>query len=191
LQLISEDMAWKDTFTRQAQKEGYQARSIYKLKELDKKFNIFRKGDNVLDLGCFPGSWLQYAKRQVKNGTVIGVDLKPIPKLNEDIIFIKKDVFDLEREDIPVEEINIVISDMAPSTTGVRDIDQAAAMDLSQRAFDIAKDCKAKVFVCKYFQGPESDEFIKDLRDYFNIVKTFKPRSSRGKSIEMYAIGKI
>ena len=119
-------MAWKDTFTRQAQKEGYQARSIYKLKELDKKFNIFRKGDNVLDLGCFPGSWLQYAKRQVKNGTVIGVDLKPIPKLKEDIIFIKKDVFDLEREDIPVEEINIVISDMAPSTTGVRDIDQAA-----------------------------------------------------------------
>ena len=183
-------MAWKDTFTRQAQKEGYQARSIYKLKELDKKFNIFRKGDNVLDLGCFPGSWLQYAKQQVKNGTVIGVDLKSIPKLEEDTIFIKKDVFDLESKDIPVEEINIVISDMAPSTTGVRDIDQAAAMDLSQRAFDIAKGCKAKVFVCKYFQGPETDVFIKELKQYFAVVKTYKPKSSRAKSIEMYVICK-
>ena len=184
-------MVWKDTFTKQAKKEGFQARSVFKLKEIDKKYCIFRKGDNVLDLGCFPGSWLQYAKQQVGDGVVIGIDLKKIPKLNEEIMFIQKDIFELEKRDLPVDRINVVLSDMAPSTTGVRDIDQAASIDLAYQAFETAKKLKAMVFVCKYFQGPESDDFLKELKQYFAVVKTFKPRSSRGKSIEMYAIGKI
>ena len=182
-------MAWKDVFTKQAKSAGYEARSVFKLKEIDKKYNIFRKGDNVVDLGCYPGSWIQYAQEKVGDGIVIGIDLKQIPPLRQDVVFIKKDVYDLDRGDFDVE-INVVLSDMAPSTTGIRDIDQGASLDLAYCALGIAKMVRAKVFVCKYFQGPESDEFVKELKGYFGFVRTFKPKSSRSKSIEMYAVCK-
>jgi len=151
LQIISKDMAWKDTFTKQAKKEGFRARSVFKLKEIDKKYRIFRKGDNVLDLGCFPGSWLQYAKQQVGEGVVIGIDLKKIPKLNEEVMFIQKDIFELEKQDLPVDRINVVLSDMAPSTSGVRDIDQAASIDLAYQAFETAKKTKGNGFCLQIF----------------------------------------
>ena len=185
-------MVWRDAFTRQAKKEGYKARSVWKLKELDKKYQVFKKRDNVVDLGCYPGSWLKYAKQQVGTGTVIGIDLKTIPKLKEDVIFLKKDIFDLTQQDIQthVDHVDVVLSDMAPSTTGIRDVDQNASIDLAQQAFEVAKELDASVFVCKYFQGPDSDEFIRELRQYFEKVKSYKPKSSRGKSIEMYVVCK-
>jgi len=185
-------MAWRDVFTREAKRLGYTSRSIFKLKEINKRYRVFRKGDNVVDLGCYPGSWMQYAKQKVETGVVIGVDTKQIPQLKEEVIFVKKDVFVLEKKDIEkyVTHVEVVLSDLSPSTTGFRDIDQRASIELAEQAFEIAKGLRAKVFVCKYFQGPESDAFVQGLRTYFKIVKTYKPKSSRGKSIEMYAVCK-
>src|SRR3989338_6519205 len=143
-------------YTELAKKQNYPARSVYKLKEIDEKYGIFSKGDKVLDLGCSPGSWLLYISEKIgKRGLATGVDIDQvkIPEKNN-VKFIQKSVFDL-KEDSFDYRFDAVVSDMAPNTTGVDFVDSGKSLELSEKAFEIAKFSlkPGGNFVCKIFDS--------------------------------------
>jgi 23S rRNA (uridine2552-2'-O)-methyltransferase len=186
---------WEDHFSRKAKKENFPARSVYKLQEIQNKFKIIKKGDVVLDLGCSPGSWLVYASDVVgPNGIVVGVDLKPVEfvvppnvkVLTEDVT--KNGIDLLKTLEL---QYNMILSDMAPATTGRKDIDAYRSFVLCQVALEIAESflLTGGYFVCKIFQGPDFKEFSDNVKSMFKDQKTFKPQSSRKASKEIYVIG--
>lgn len=186
---------WQDHYTRQAKKENYPARSVYKLQEVQKKYKVLKPGHRVLDLGCAPGSWLLFAAKQVgEKGCVVGVDLKPVKgKLPVQAKVHVGDVFDLTESfwEEQGERFNLVMSDMAPATTGNRNVDAARSFNLCEKALEVAK---AKLqpgghFVCKIFQGEDFQQFVQATRDSFEKHKIFKPQSCRKSSKEIYIIG--
>ncbi len=183
-------------YTRKATEEGYPARSIYKLKEIDEKYHIFKNGDKVLDLGCAPGSWLIYVSNKIGNkGKVVGVDVKDIKvPAKENIIFIKKDIFDFEKSEVQEsnQKYQAVISDLAPSTSGIEFVDTSKSLELCQKAFDIAKKVLASGgnFACKIFEGEFIDNFFKEVEKSFKFTKRFRPKAVTKRSKELYIIGK-
>lgn len=186
---------WQDHYTRRAQKEHYPARSVYKLQEIQQKHSIIRKGDRVLDLGCAPGSWLLFAAKQTgPEGNVVGIDLQRIDiDLPPRAQAIQGDITDTEAgwlEKIG-REFDVVISDMAPATTGNKAVDAARSYGLCRAALDIALQAlkPGGIFVCKIFQGPDFKAFEQDVRNGFSKIKNFKPRSSRKASKEIFVIG--
>ena len=186
---------WEDHYSRKAKKERYPARSIYKLQEMQDKYNIIKKGDNVLDLGCSPGSWLIYTANMTgKNGHVVGIDLKPVTiKVPSHAKVYTKNVLDVE--DDFWESLNMafnsVISDMAPLTTGNKFVDAARSVNLCEAALSIARKRLVKngVFLCKIFQGEDFKRFSDSVKKVFNKHYIFKPHSSRNSSKEIYVIG--
>jgi 23S rRNA (uridine2552-2'-O)-methyltransferase len=186
---------WQDHYTRQAKKERFPARSVYKLQEIQKKHNVIKKGDTVLDLGCAPGSWLLYAAGLTGNtGRVIGIDKVPVGvsvpshvKLYVEDIFLMDDDFFKSLG----SGFNVVVSDMAPSTTGSKLVDNARSFDLCSRALSIAQMTLIAdgSFVCKIFQGEDFKTFVDSVRPVFESCKIFKPKSSRKASKEIYVIG--
>lgn len=186
---------WEDHYTRQAKKEKFPARSIFKLKELEEKFTIIKKNDKVLDLGCAPGSWLLYAAQVTgPGGQVTGIDLKPVDvKLPSWVTVITADIFEWEgrfREAFGMG-YQVVLSDMAPSTTGRKDMDAYRSYTLCMAAFEIAKEVldEGGYFVCKIFQGSEFNTFKEQVKAGFKLCRIFKPESSRKASREIYIIG--
>lgn len=183
---------WQDHYTQRAKKERFPARSVYKLEEIQKKHRLIRKGDRVLDLGCSPGSWLRYAAKMTgTEGTVIGIDLKPVTiELTSQIRIITADVFELDVESLG-NEFNAVLSDMAPATTGHKAVDAARSFNLCEAAFGIAQRVlrPGGSFVCKIFQGSDFKIFLDTVRSEFKHQKIFKPQSSRKASKEIYVIG--
>lgn len=186
---------WEDHFSRKAKKENFPARSVYKLQEIQKKFQIIKKGDIILDLGCSPGSWLVYAADMVgPKGIVVGMDLKPVeisvlPNVKVFTDDVEKNGVDLLRS---LElQYNIIVSDMAPATTGRKDIDSYRSFELCRVALEIAETflLPGGCFVCKIFQGPEFKEFSDTVKNIFKDQKTFKPQSSRKASKEIYVVG--
>ena len=190
---------WADHYTLKAKKEHFPARSVYKLKEIQQKYKVIKKGDRVLDLGCSPGSWLLYAADLTgKKGEVVGVDLKPLSnevsmKLPSNARMYVGDVLSISDDlsDLIGGNYNVVISDMAPATTGSKAVDAARSFGLCMSALSIAKDVLTPggVFVCKMFQGEDFKKFLDLVKTYFNKQKLFKPESSRKSSKEMYIIG--
>ena len=183
---------WQDHYSQQAKKERFPARSVYKLEEIQKKHRLIKKGDRVLDLGCAPGSWLLYAAKLTgPKGRVIGVDLKPVTiQVSSHIKIISADVFTLNIE--PLEkDFNVVLSDMAPATTGHNSVDAARSYNLCETALNIAQRIllPGGFFVCKIFQGPDFNLFLDTARAGFKRLKVFKPQSSRKASKEIYVIG--
>ena len=183
---------WQDHYSQQAKKERFPARSVYKLEEIQKKHRLIKKGDRVLDLGCAPGSWLLYAAKLTgPKGRVIGVDLKPVTiQVSSHIKIISADVFTLNIE--PLEkDFNVVLSDMAPATTGHKAVDAARSYNLCETALTIAQSIllPGGSFVCKIFQGPDFNLFLDAVRPAFKGLKIFKPQSSRKASKEIYVIG--
>ncbi|MFH1210986.1 MAG: RlmE family RNA methyltransferase [archaeon] len=182
----------KDYYTRKSREEGYYARSVYKLKSLNKKYQIIKHGNRILDLGCSPGGWVQAALEIIgKEGFVTGIDIDKVKVKAGNFRFIQGDIYNEELLK-DVEKVDVVLSDMAPKTSGIRDLDQARSTDLSRQALKIAKK-KLKGngnFVCKIFQGKEYPEFINEVRKEFGFVKTAKPEASKSGSKEMYVIGK-
>ena len=179
----------KDKFTLRAIQEGYRARSAYKLISLNKKYNLIRKNDNVLDLGAWPGSWMQVCLNL--EAKVIGVDIKQIDSM-EGARFILGDISELKTIERIKEnaKYDVVLSDLSPKTTGIND--QELSLDLSYKALEIAKEVLKRNgnFVCKTFQSQEFNEFLKELKQYFNFVKATKPEASKKKSKEMYIVCK-
>jgi 23S rRNA (uridine2552-2'-O)-methyltransferase len=188
---------YRDHFFQRAKKEQYPARSVYKLKEMDKRFGILAPGARVLDLGAAPGSWTLYAAQRVgESGLVIAVDLQEITtELPPNVLTFQDNVF--EPSDALSEAIegrgpfNAVISDMAPKTTGIKFADQARSFDLAMQALALARKCliKGGHFVVKIFEGPDTPALMSDMRREFSNVKSFKPKSSRAESKEMFFIG--
>ena len=183
---------WQDHYSRQAKKDRYPARSAYKLEEIQQKHRLIRKGDKILDLGCSPGSWLLYAAKLTgEKGRVIGIDLKPvkIPAVSN-IEIMTGDVFALDAGSLG-SDFNVVLSDMAPATTGHKAVDAARSAGLCEAALAIAQIVllPGGSFVCKIFQGPDFNQFIDSVRSGFDKQKIFKPRSSRKSSKEIFIIG--
>ena len=182
-------------YYKEAKKQGYRARSAFKLKQIQKKFNIIKKGDTVIDLGAAPGGWSQVVKELVgSNGKVIGIDLLNIKPL-ADITFIKGD---LTKENT-IEEIqkalgdkkaDIVISDMSPDISGAYSVDQARSIWLCENALKTTeKVLKPRGnFICKAFVGEDLKDFIDEVKKKFNTVKCHSPSASRKSSSEIYII---
>jgi len=180
-------------YTILAKKDGYPARSVYKLKEIDEKYKIFKKSDRVLDLGCSPGSWLLYISQKVGNqGKVIGIDLEEIKiPQKANIIFIKKSVFDLKESGFK-DKFETVVSDLSPKTSGVKLLDAAKSLELAERSFEIAKSVLLPHgnFICKIFENESSNEFFKKVKNCFDFAKRFSPKAVIKKSKEFYIIGR-
>jgi 23S rRNA (uridine2552-2'-O)-methyltransferase len=186
---------WQDHYTRQAKKERFPARSVYKLQEIQNKHNVIKKGDAVLDLGCAPGSWLLYAAGLTgTGGRVIGIDQVPVTiNVPSHVKVYTGDIFRMGDDFFKSLGVgfNAVISDMAPSTTGNKYADNARSLDLCCRALSIAQMTLTAggSFVCKIFQGEDFKIFVDSVRSVFKIHRIFKPKSSRKASKEIYVIG--
>jgi len=187
---------WADHLTQRAKAENYPARSVYKLEEIQKKFKVMGPAGQVLDLGCAPGSWLLYAAKQVGGqGRVFGIDLTRIDiKLPDNVIAIQDNILALENKEFLSREkgFHTILSDMAPATTGRKDVDAFRSFELCSMALETAKKFGApnSNFVCKIFQGNEFKKFEKEVKSIFRDCKTFKPESCRKQSKEIYIIAK-
>jgi 23S rRNA (uridine2552-2'-O)-methyltransferase len=185
----------RDRFHQKAKKEGFLARAVYKLGELDDKFHLFGPNDRVLDLGCAPGSWLQYARQKVGDGgTLVGLDRGPLRGNVAGARIVVGDVMTIDIKELLGElpAFDVVLSDMAPDTSGIRSLDQARSEALFERALEIATATLAPGgnFVGKLFQGPDFKKLTEAVRARFAVAKTAKPASSRQVSIEQYVVGK-
>ena len=190
----------QDFYFKKAKKEWYRARSVFKLEEIDKKFNIFWKNKtlNVLDIGCAPGSWVQYIAKVVwKNSKIIWLDLKQANIWEENVFCYKQDATKLDEvktilTEHKIEKFDIITSDMAPNTIWFKDIDALRSLELIKSTLPLydqflKKDGK---FVIKIFMWPGFDEFIKELKQKYGWknIKTFKPEAVRKISKEIYII---
>ena len=182
----------QDYYFNKAKREGYPARSVYKLQEAQGRFRFLKSGQRVLDLGAAPGSWARYASKKVgPSGVVVAVDLHALKVGAGNIEFIKKDVFSWQPEEFARRFglFNVVLSDMAPKTTGRKDLDHFRSMELATHALEIAvRSLKGGqgVFFCKVFEGEDLPAFKNRLLGLFNTVRIFKPKSSRPESVEKF-----
>ena len=185
----------RDIYVRQSQVDGYRARSAYKLIEIDEKFKIFKGGLTVIDVGAAPGSWSQYASKVAKSGKIISIDLKkmdPIPNT----IQIKGDFTENELQDEIKNKLigkaDVIMSDMAVNTTGIKNIDSIQTGELCKEAMIFSKEIISKqgFFISKIFMGGSFNEIIDMGKKIFKDVKVFKPKSSRKDSKESFIICK-
>ena len=188
----------QDYYFKKAKKENYPARSVYKLEEAQKKHRFIKSGDTVLDFGCYPGSWSIYAARVVgPQGLVVGVDLQEAKKISiakaAEIIWFCDDIMS---DDIigNVQEIRknfrIVLSDIAPRTSGNKWVDQQQSLTLARRVLELAANLLKKDgnFYVKVFEGEDFKEFVDSVRKSFKTVKIVKPKSSRSESPEVFVL---
>ncbi|MCX5743692.1 MAG: RlmE family RNA methyltransferase [Proteobacteria bacterium] len=191
---LDDRSARHDKFHQQAKREGFLARAVYKLEEIDDKFGLFKPGQRVLDLGCAPGSWLQYARTKVGDkGVLVGLDRAPLEHQPSSTRIVVGDVHTIDLAVLKGdnEAFDVVLSDMAPDTSGIRSADQARSEALFERALEIACAVLAPGgnFVGKLFMGPEFKALTEAVRARFTTGKTAKPASSRQISIEQYVVG--
>ncbi len=187
----------RDRFFLKAKQENFAARSVFKLEEIDKKYKVFRSGQKVLDLGASPGSWSQYASQKIGGqGRILGVDLSPVTVKLNNAVFIQADLRDLNlKEQFAIhnftEVFDIVMSDMAPKTTGIKMTDQARSFELCELALNVADEFLKPngTFICKLFH---SDDFVplrERIRKTYKRFEALKPESTRKISKEIFLIG--
>ena len=185
----------RDIYVRQSKVDGYRARSAYKLIEIDEKFQIFKGGMFVLDIGAAPGSWSQYASKAIKQGKVISIDLKVMEEI-KNTIQIKGDFTDpniqKKIKDYLNKGLDVVMSDMAVNTTGIQNLDAIQTGELCKEAMIFSKDVISKngFFISKIFMGSTFNEIVALGKLIFKEVKVFKPQSSRKDSKESFIICK-
>ncbi len=187
----------KDPYYKRAKADDYRSRASYKLKQLDKKYKIIRKGDTVVDLGAAPGGWSQVAMEKVEEeGIVVAVDLNRIKPLDGENFYRIRGDFTNENVQNKIKKIvgghtKVLISDASPTLTGIKDIDHLRSIDLIESVISIGDNIledKGNI-VIKAFQGEEYKNLIDKLKKKFKVLKTTKPPSSRKKSSEMYIVG--
>ncbi len=187
----------QDYYFKKAKKEKFVARSIYKLEEVDKKYRVIKRGDTVVDFGYHPGSWIQYTTKKVgETGRVVGIDIKPVNKSLchlKNVTLFEKSIFDVEKtEDLGVEgRFDVVLSDMAPNTTGIRSVDQDRSLNLVEMVFSLYP-----IFlrvggnsVVKVFDSHQAQQFLKAQRRQFKEFHFLKPKSTRSVSKEFFVVG--
>lgn len=186
---------WKDHYSDRAREEKWLARSVYKLEEIDKKHRIIRPGFRLLDLGCYPGSWSQYCiKRVGKRGEVVGLDIKAPKRLSaENFRFIEADILTLEIDWLAQEvgKIDLVISDLAPKTTGISLVDTSQSLILAEKALEISLAVLKEKghFLCKVFEGEDFKAFRDRTSGSFDQVRLLRPSAVRKRSREIYLLG--
>lgn len=187
----------QDRFFKKAKDLNYAARSVFKLEEIDQKYKLFKLNQKVLDLGAAPGSWSQYASKKIgESGKILGIDLSPITVNLKNAEFMEADLRDLHLADVLKDRgwnelFDVVMSDMAPRTTGIKFTDQARSMELCELALGIAHVFlkPGGHFVCKLFH---SDDFVKlrnDIKKQFHRFESIKPESTRKISKEIFLVG--
>ena len=185
----------RDIYVRQSKIDGYRARSAYKLMEIDEKFSIFKGGLSVVDIGAAPGSWSQYAVKKIKNGKLISIDLKKMEPIEKSIQIQGDFTEDSIKDEIlksSERKVNIVMSDMAVNTTGIKNIDAIQTGELCMEAMIFSKDILQQdgSFISKIFMGGSFNEIVTKGKEIFKEVKVFKPKSSRKDSKESFIICK-
>ncbi|MDC7223225.1 MAG: RlmE family RNA methyltransferase [Spirochaetales bacterium] len=194
--MAGQGRARPDFYTQKAKKEGYPARSVYKLQEIDQKHRLLKPGIRVLDVGASPGSWSLYVLRKLKGqGWLTGVDLKPmnLNKKHPNFSFLQGDVFTDEAGEFLREKgpYDLLLSDAAPNTSGNRLVDTRRSYDLVELVINLADEQVGKggAMVVKVFQGGDEDELFEKMKTIFQRVKRFKPKAVRSESFEIYFIG--
>jgi len=184
-----------DAYVKQAQKNGYRSRAVYKLQELQERDRLFKQGMTVIDLGAAPGSWAQLLIKLVgKKGSVVALDILPMKPLRA-VEFILGDFTEIETQQKVLEivrdtKVDWIISDMAPNFSGIDSVDQLRSMTLSETALEFSLSVLpiGGSFLIKAFQGSGFEEFLKTLRSCFKKVLIRKPKASRDRSREVYLI---
>lgn len=201
MKLSSRSKAWmqehlNDEYVKRAQKEGYRARAAYKLIEIDDKDKLIKPGMTVVDLGSAPGSWCQVVKQRLKGqGRIIGLDLLDMhPIAGVEFIqgdFREANILSQLEEKLDKKPVDLVIADMAPNISGVKDADQAGAVYLTELALEFSQQWLKPHgnFLVKVFIGAGFEDIIKRMRLEFDKVVTRKPKASRGRSNETYLLG--
>ena len=189
------DKQRRDIYVRQSKVDGYRARSVYKLIEIDEKFKIFKGGLLVIDIGAAPGSWSQYASKIVKNGKTVSIDLKemePIPNTIQIKGDFTENKIQQEIKNILPGNVDVVMSDMAVNTTGIKDIDSIQTGELCKQSMIFSKEVikNQGFFISKIFMGSTFNEIVALGKKIFREVKVFKPKSSRKDSKESFIICK-
>ena len=187
----------KDHYYNKAKKENFAARSVFKLEEIDLKFRLFHSGQKVLDLGAAPGSWSQYSSKKIgAAGKILGLDLTKITIKLPNAVFVQADLRDLNLENIMKENgfeppFDLVLSDMAPNTIGVRMTDQARSFELCELALEQARKYlkPGGHFVCKLFHSEEFTTLKKEILSTFERFEAVKPESTRKISKEIFLVG--
>lgn len=187
----------KDHYFKKAKKDNFLARSVYKLEEIDKKFQVFKKGDRVVDLGYHPGSWMQYTAKTIgPEGKAVGIDIRPLNKTLlslKNVKVFEKDIFDVQvPQDLEEDDhFDVLISDMAPNTTGIKSVDQDRSLNLVEKVFEILPIFLKKDgnFVIKVFDSHAAQSFLKSKRKLFKDFHHLKPKSTRSVSKEFFVIG--
>lgn len=186
----------EEFYTRKAKEEGYPARSVYKLQEIDEKYGIIKNGGRVLDLGSAPGSWLLYISQKVgERGRVVGIDIEDIKiPLKNNMVFIKKDIADLDN--IELKELTgnfqVVVSDLSPKTSGINFLDAGKSLELCEKVLGLTTSALVSGgnFVCKVFESELTDRFFKKIKSNFKFVKKFRPKAVIKGSKEIYIVAK-
>ena len=185
----------RDTYIKQSKVDGYRARSAYKLIEINEKFKILKNGISVIDLGAAPGSWSQYSSKIVKNGRIVSIDLKEMESIDQ-TTQIQGDFTDPKYKNKIKElfntKVEVVLSDMAVNTTGIKNIDAIYTGELCKEAMNFSQEILSinGFFVSKIFMGGTFNQIIADAKSKFKDVKVFKPKSSRKDSKESFIICK-
>lgn len=184
----------RDRYFWKAKTQGLRARSAFKLEEIQQKYHFVRNGDRVLDLGAAPGGFLQLLQQWVGlQGSVFGVDLTPIAHIGENVTTTVQDIFDLPgmTKVFGTKKFSIITSDLAPKTTGIKEIDQERSVELNEQAVLIAHHFlqPGGHLLLKIFRGQSFDPFLKKLRPLFRDVHCIKPQASRDRSREIYILG--
>tara|TARA_B100001939_G_scaffold183240_1_gene157830 strand:- start:313 stop:924 length:612 start_codon:yes stop_codon:yes gene_type:complete len=183
----------RDIYVRQSKVDGFRARSAYKLIEIDDKFKIFKGGLTVIDIGAAPGSWSQYAEKISKNGKLISIDLKKMEPIGNSLQIqgdFTEESVQQEIKKNTASKVDVVMSDMAVNTTGIKNIDSIQTGELCKEAMIFAKDLLGEngYFISKIFMGGTFNEIVAEGKKYFKEVKVFKPKSSRKDSKESFII---
>ena len=186
----------RDIYVRRSKVEGYRSRAIYKLQEIDQKFRIFKNGMSVIDLGAAPGSWSQYALKNVKNGKIVSIDFKDFEKIGN-IHQIKGDFTDDRYKKEIVDyfgvKVDVVLSDLAVNTTGNKSLDSIYTGELCMEAMKFSKEILKSdgKFISKIFMGSTFNEIVSEAKKIFKENKVFKPLASRKDSKESFIICKF
>ncbi len=181
-----------DHYSKKAKQAGYAARSVYKLEEIQNRWRVLAKGQKVLDLGCAPGSWSRYAREIVgQGGNIVGVDLQEVGSFPG--TFLRGDIFEVEAETLREHlrgQADVLLSDMAPATTGSRFTDHVRQVELAQQALALSRELvrEGGAFLCKVFEGEDAQGFVEDVRKSYGSVKRLKPKATRGRSVEFFVV---
>ncbi len=185
-----------DKWSKRAASEGFRARSVYKLQELDVRYRLFSQGMNVFDVGAAPGSWLQYVSERIgSKGKAVGIDLKEIAPIAENVQTYVCDIRDHDAvqnilESEGMTKVDRVISDIAPNTSGIRDVDQWRSVELSMMVFELSEKIlrKSGILVMKVFRGKSFDEFYASLKPAFARIQIVNVDATRDRSMEVYVV---